>query len=107
MTIARVLITTAVAGIVAVTGSAAQAVAPASTTHSVTSVASHSVSKPVRFKNCFELNRVWKHGVGVHGAKDRVAKGKKPVKNFRRDNINYFRNMRLDRDKDKIACEKH
>ena len=63
-----------------------------------------------RFKNCTELNRVYKHGVGKRGAVDRAA-GKrkaKPVRNFTVNTRLYNAQPRsLDRDRDGIACEKH
>jgi hypothetical protein len=61
---------------------------------------------PVKYKNCAALNKAYKHGVGKPGAKDKVASGKKPVKNFGVNLALYNANKRLDRDKDGIACEK-
>jgi hypothetical protein len=58
------------------------------------------------FRNCTALNRVYPHGVGRYGARDRTRSGD-PVTNFRRSTRLYLQNIRLDRDKDGIACEKH
>ena len=59
------------------------------------------------YKNCADLNTVFKHGVGLKGAKDKVATGVKPVTNYAVNIDVYTANMkRLDRDKDGIACEK-
>lgn len=66
------------------------------------------------FRNCKALNKVYKHGVGKKGAKDKTS-GKK-VTNFKVNTTLYKanngpRNVRtgeydLDRDNDGIACEK-
>ena len=56
-----------------------------------------------KFPNCKTLNNRYKHGVGRFGARD---KSSDPVRNFYRNNRLYERNKHLDRDKDKIACEK-
>lgn len=55
------------------------------------------------FKNCAALNKVYKHGVGKPGAKDRSSR---PVTNFKRSTALYNANKGKDRDKDGIACEK-
>ncbi|AEV82923.1 hypothetical protein ACWT_1904 [Actinoplanes sp. SE50] len=60
----------------------------------------------VTFKNCTELNKKYKHGVGKRGAEDRVSGSTKPVTTFSVNNDLYAANKRLDRDKDGIACEK-
>ena len=65
----------------------------------------HAVKAPV-FKNCAAMNKVYPHGVGKIGAHDHVSSGK-PVTNFYRSNRIYAANTARDRDKDKIACEKH
>jgi len=62
----------------------------------------HSVRK--EFKNCTALNKVYPHGVGKSGAKDKTSS--KPVKNFKVSNSLYKENKKSDRDKDGIACEK-
>lgn len=59
------------------------------------------------YKNCQALNKVYKHGVGKKGAKDKVAKGKRPVTTFLVHDQGYRANYKkLDRDHDGIACEK-
>jgi hypothetical protein len=65
-----------------------------------------AATKPIKYKNCAALNKVYKHGVGKPGTKDKVASGKKPVTNFTKSTKVYNLNKHLDRDKDKIACEK-
>jgi hypothetical protein len=66
---------------------------------------------PYRWKNCTIVNKRFPHGVGRFGAHDRTKSGADPVRNFRRNNRLYREAMRynrgLDRDNDKIACEKH
>lgn len=56
--------------------------------------------------NCTKLNQKWPHGVGRRNAVDRGGN----VTNFRRNTDAYNRadghNGTLDRDNDKIACEK-
>jgi hypothetical protein len=66
---------------------------------------------PALYKNCTNFNRRYPHGVGRLLARDKVRAGSEPVRNFRRSN-RLFRiamdwNKGLDRDGDKIACEKH
>jgi|RhiMetdeSRZDD1v2_1073273.scaffolds.fasta_scaffold114837_6 excalibur calcium-binding domain-containing protein len=56
------------------------------------------------FRNCTALNRVYPHGVGRVGARDRTSGT--PVRNFKRSNLLYRQNAKSDRDKDGIACEK-
>ncbi|BAL87989.1 hypothetical protein AMIS_27690 [Actinoplanes missouriensis 431] len=58
------------------------------------------------YKNCTALNKVYKHGVGKKGAKDKVRGKTKRVTNFKVSNALYKANKRMDRDKDGIACEK-
>lgn len=58
------------------------------------------------FKNCTALNAQYKHGVGHPGTKDRVRGKTKPVTTFKVDRKLYNANKRLDRDKDRVACEK-
>jgi Excalibur calcium-binding domain len=60
-----------------------------------------------KYRNCKALNRKYPHGVGRIGARDRVRGRVKPVTNFRRSNVLYRLNKGLDRDADKVACEKH
>jgi len=58
--------------------------------------------------NCTKLNKKWPHGVGTRNAVDRTSGTK--VKNFYRNNDAYWaaerHNGTLDRDNDRIACEK-
>ena len=58
--------------------------------------------------NCTELNKKWAHGVGTRKAQDQTSGT--PVTNFRKNSDAYWRAMRhngtLDRDGDRIACEK-
>ena len=58
--------------------------------------------------NCTEVNQKYPHGVGKMHARDHTSGT--PVKNFKHSNALYQRAMQhnagLDRDKDKIACEK-
>jgi hypothetical protein len=56
------------------------------------------------FQNCTALNKVYPHGVGRVGARDRTSGT--PVTNFKRSNKLYRENKKSDRDKDGIACEK-
>jgi hypothetical protein len=56
------------------------------------------------FRNCTALNRVYPHGVGTRHARDHTSGT--PVTNFKRSNRLYWANDGLDRDKDRIACEK-
>ena len=65
-----------------------------------------SKPKPKEYKNCKALNKVYKHGVGKKGAKDKVKGSSKPVTNFTVDTKTYDKNKARDRDKDGIACEK-
>lgn len=82
---------------------------PASSLTAGTSVSTGTVAravaaKPKKYANCKALNKVYKHGVGRKGAKDKTS-GKK-VKNFTVNNTVYNLNKKSDRDKDGIACEK-
>ncbi len=58
--------------------------------------------------NCTNLNKRFPHGVGTRRAHDKTSGT--PVTNFRRSNRLYWRaerhNSDLDRDNDRIACEK-
>jgi hypothetical protein len=58
--------------------------------------------------NCTNLNKKWPHGVGRKGAHDKTTGA--PVRNFYRStkqyNLAVSHNGTLDRDGDKIACEK-
>lgn len=58
--------------------------------------------------NCTNFNKRFPHGVGTRRAHDKTSGT--PVTNFRRSNRLYWRaerhNPDLDRDNDRIACEK-
>ncbi|GAA2669617.1 excalibur calcium-binding domain-containing protein [Actinoplanes palleronii] len=58
------------------------------------------------FKNCTELNKKYKHGVGKKGAKDKVRGKTKAVTTFYVNTKLYNANKKSDRDKDGVACEK-
>lgn len=80
---------------------------PVASAHAAESstTASAATVKPKAYKNCTALNKVYKHGVGRSGARDKTS-GKR-VTNFRVNTKVYNLNKkRLDRDKDGIACEK-
>ena len=87
--------------------SASSSGTPAVHSGSSTTVTVAAKPKPIKYKNCTALNKVYKHGVGKKGAKDEVAKGSKPVTNFTVSTKTYTLNKKSDRDKDGIACEKH
>lgn len=58
-----------------------------------------------KYKNCAALNKVYKHGIGLKGAKDKTTG--KPVTAFKVVSKSmYALNKHMDRDKDKIACER-
>jgi hypothetical protein len=61
-----------------------------------------------KFKNCTALNKVYAHGVGKSGAKDKTSG--KAVTDFVHSTSLYKKVIKyrkgLDRDKDGIACEK-
>ena len=73
-----------------------------------------SAAAPKSYTNCTELNKVYPHGVGRTGARDKTSG--KPVTNFRVSSTVYSYNdggvsrhwgeHDLDRDNDGIACEK-
>ena len=78
----------------------------------VAPAAAHSPKHPP-YTNCTTFNKKYAHGVGRVGARDRATNGSvlsDPVTNFRRSNAIFAaamsHNQGLDRDKDKIACEK-
>jgi hypothetical protein len=70
---------------------------------------------PRSYKSCKALNKVYPHGVGRPGARDKTSSGE-PVTNFRANRTVYSYNdgrrprddkeRDLDRDDDGIACEK-
>ena len=72
-------------------------------------MAGEASAVPVKkYASCKELNKVYPSGVGLPGARDKVARGGRPVTNFTRNAAVYKLNAaRRDADKDGIACEKH
>ncbi|YAL84406.1 excalibur calcium-binding domain-containing protein [Dermacoccaceae bacterium W4C1] len=75
---------------------------------SAAEAAAKPATKPGWTKNCTELNKKYKHGVGKKAARDKTTG--KPVTNFTKSDQIYATAMKynkgLDRDKDGIACEK-
>ena len=69
----------------------------------ITSFFSHSNAVVKKFKNCTELNKVYPGGVAKPGA---VNKGGAIKKEPFIDAALYRANIKSDRDKDGIACEK-
>jgi hypothetical protein len=70
----------------------------------VATASSAEAAPPKKYKNCTQLNKVYPHGVGKPGAKDKTSGT--PVKNFKANAKLYTLNKHSDRDKDGIACEK-
>jgi hypothetical protein len=60
---------------------------------------------PRVFKNCTELNKTYKGGVAMPGAKDKRKSGRAKY-TPKYDKALYQANRKSDRDGDKIACEK-
>ncbi|GAB7006246.1 hypothetical protein JCM18899A_37190 [Nocardioides sp. AN3] len=67
-------------------------------------------ARPAWTTNCTALHKKFPHGVGRTNAHDHVTSGT-PVTNFKHSTTLYNEAMRynkgLDRDHDKVACEKH
>lgn len=82
-------------------GSATSAPATSGGDHIVVKPKPKPLPKPKAYKNCTALHKVYPHGVGKSGAKDRGG----DVTTFTRDNKTYAKNKKSDRDKDGIACE--
>lgn len=83
----------------------AAAVASLALTFGVIATASSADAAPAKkYANCKKLNKVYPHGVGKPGAKDKTSG--KPVTNFKVNKAVYTKNAGSDRDKDGIACEK-
>ena len=61
--------------------------------------------KPKKYANCTALNKVYRHGVGRTAAARDKTSGRR-VTNFLVSKAVYDLNASMDRDKDKIACEK-
>lgn len=84
-------------------------VAEAAHSHATVTAVTKALPKPRAYKNCTELRKVYPHGVGRVGARDRVSGKSKPVTNWTRDTATYNLNKKSDRDQggpDGIACEK-
>ena len=80
---------------------------------SATAVPASAAPAPKSYKNCTELNKVYPHGVGRKGARDKTSG--KPVTTFRVDNTLYrytdgaagrWHDSARAGDTDGIACEK-
>lgn len=66
-------------------------------------------AKAKHYANCTKLQKVYPHGVGKKGAKDKVSGRYQPgksVTNFKKSNALYNANKDKDRDGDGVACEK-
>jgi hypothetical protein len=62
---------------------------------------------PKRYGSCAKMNVDFPHGVVLRGAVDKTKDGN-PVRNFAiKPDVYELNKGRLDRDNDKIACEKH
>ena len=68
--------------------------------------ASAALPRPKTYANCTALNKVFPHGIGKTGARDKTGASSKPVTTFTRHDATYRLNTKSDRDKDGIACEK-
>ncbi|WBU38105.1 excalibur calcium-binding domain-containing protein [Homoserinibacter sp. YIM 151385] len=84
----------------------APAAAAASSSGPSTVLRTAAKPKPKKYANCTAINKVYPHGVGKKGAKDKVRGSTKRVTNFTVDSATYKLNSKSDRDKDGIACEK-
>ena len=71
---------------------------------SATAVPASAAPAPKSYKNCTELNKVYPHGVGKKGARDKTSDER--VTTFRVNTTVYKLNTARDRDNDGIACEK-
>ena len=84
------------------------AVAALTLTSLVGTAVSADAAVPARYKNCTNVQKTFKHGVGRSTARDHTSG--KPVTTFTNDTKEYTKavkaNRGLDRDKDGIACEK-
>lgn len=67
--------------------------------------AAHAAIPARDYANCTALNKVYPHGVGKFGARDKTS-GTPRVTNFTRNNRVYGLNDESDGDNDGIACEK-
>jgi hypothetical protein len=57
------------------------------------------------YKTCGELNKVYKYGVGLEGAKNMVKGKPKASKHLVSPEL-YSLYIKMDRDKDNISCER-
>ncbi len=81
-----------------------------------TVVAADAAVKAKHYPSCAALNKVYPHGVGKKGAKDKHSRSSKAVTNFTVSSTVYAMNdgprnkktgeYDLDRDNDGIACER-
>ena len=85
-------------------GKTSVALAAASFASIAISLPANAATTPHKFANCDAMRRVFAHGVGKIGAKDKTSGT--PVTNFARAPRWYAKNIASDRDKDGIACEK-
>ena len=87
------------------TAALAIALGLATATFGVAPVGAHTIGI---HDNCTNLNKKWPHGVGTRSAVDRTTGAR--VTNFYKSNDAYWaaenHNGTLDRDNDRIACEK-
>jgi len=58
------------------------------------------------YANCTVMHAKYPHGVGLPGAVDHVRGTTRPVTTFYRSVVIYRANVRLDADRDGIACER-
>jgi Excalibur calcium-binding domain len=80
---------------------------PSPTTSTSTTTSSPSPTRPVRvYVSCRGMNRDHPHGVGLAGATDVPRQGQQEVKEFEVNPRLYQANQFLDRDGDRIACER-
>jgi hypothetical protein len=73
------------------------------------SVEQTAAKAPLLYKNCTNVNKRYRHGIGRAKARDHVTRGAIPVKSFTHSDRLYkiamSYNRGLDRDHDGIACE--
>ncbi len=72
----------------------------------IAGVAAPADASVPRYPNCAALRRVYPHGVGLPGARDRVRGRTRPVTNFTRNAAVYRANSGRDADHDGVACER-
>jgi hypothetical protein len=84
-------------------------VSPVAVGASQSPIGSHPAASPTAvrvFANCTAMNKVYPHGVGRKGARDKVSGSSTPVRNFYVSTAIYNANTARDRDRDGVACEK-